>query len=213
MQNSHERIKRNKYSKYSTKINFFERLINLKMPDRLKDLPELVFKKIFRFSDIESQANLYKAYDTEKDKEILQIINGQKPQVISCWLCQISVFLENFFLNDGIHRLAEPASNYLRLEPKRGTMGFNMLYKLIADHPIYGRIYRQRNMKDPVEMTEPDELFLEFQNQLASVPSFDNFDDLLQHQQEHHIAGKNITGINSGFWDESESMKSKIILH
>ena len=181
------------------------------MLDRLKDLPELVFKKIFRFSDIETQSNLYKAYDTDEDREILQIIKGQKEQLISCWLCQISIFLEHFFQCDGNYMFAGPFSNYLRLEPKRGTMGFDMLYQLIADHPVYGRIYRQRNMKDPIEMAEPDKLFLEFQHRLASVPKFDNFDALQQHQHQYHFASENFTGINDGFWDELESLKSKSI--
>ena len=181
------------------------------MSDRLKDLPELIFKKIFRFSDVKTQANLYEAYNTEEDKEILEIIKRQKAQVIPCWLCQISVFLENFFQNDGIHRRAEPTSNFLKLEPKRGTMGFHMLYKLIAESPVYGRIYRLRNMKDPVEMVEPDKLFLEFQKQLASVPSFDNAIDLQRHQHDYHVKGQHDTGINGGFWDELESIKSESI--
>ena len=181
------------------------------MPDRLKDLPDLVFKKIFRFSDIKTQSNLYEAYDTDEDREILQVIKGQKAQLISCWLCQISIFLEHFFQSDGNYMFGGPFSNYLRLEPKRGTMGFDMLYMLIADHAVHGRIYRQRNMKDPIEMAEPDKLFLEFQDKLASVPKFANYDDLQQHQHQHHIAGQNITGINSGFWNEFESLKSKFI--
>ena len=181
------------------------------MSDRLKDLPEFIFKKIYRFSDIKTQSNLFKAYDTEGDREILEIIKRQKPQVISCWLCQISVFLKNFFQNDGIHRRAEPSSNFLKLEPKRGTTGFDILYKLIAESPVYGRIYRQRNLKDPVEMAEPDKLFLELQKQLASVPSFDNAIDLQRHQHDQHVKGQHDTGINDGFWDELESIKSKSI--
>ena len=193
------------------KLSKNERLIISKMSDRLKDLPPLIFKKIYRYSDIGTQSNLYKAYDNEEDKEVLKIIKGQKAQMISCWLCQISIFLENFFQNDGIHLLAEPTSNFLKLEPKRGTMGFDMLYKLIAESPVYGRIYRQRNMKDPVEMTEPDKLFLEFQKQLASVPQFDNVIDLQRHQHDQHVKNQHDTGINGGFWDEFEHLKSKLI--
>ena len=58
-------------------------MIISKMSDRLKDLPDLVFKKIFRFSDIKTQSNLYEAYDTDEDREILNIIKGQKAQAIS----------------------------------------------------------------------------------------------------------------------------------
>ena len=180
------------------------------MSDRLKDLPDLIFKKIYRYSDIETQSNLYRAYDNEKDQKVLEIIKGQKAQLISCWLCQIPIYLEYFFLNDGNHRHCKPMSNFLKLEPKRGTVGFDLLYKFIAESPVYGQVFRQRNMKDPAEMTEPDRLFIEFQKELASVPSFDNYDDLVQHQKQIHT-DQNFTGIDGGFWDEFESLKREFI--
>ena len=152
------------------------------------ELPSVARELVFRHTSIIDQRNIYRAYRSTPEFYAFNEIQKFK-QPFSCWMCQLSIFLEKFWnVMIGFNTDGEGGYEYsaLRCEPSHDTAAFNLLYKFqekshLKDVEVYSR--RDFTTEDA---KGADKVFDEFLEEIGDVFKAYNQNEMLEHMHFAH---------------------------
>lgn len=174
--------------------------------DWLIKVPEVIFEKIFRFSDLTNQKHLYQAYRESKQCDGMARVKCHKMEV-SCWICMTSIYFEMFWKTGG-STMSQNDDRFSKFknDPSLNSPGLLILYKYMGeDHQM--KYYGQRKLWSSKDMEGADRVFYEFQEKLQnSVFRAKDIISLKNHLDSEHRWDKYMP---KGFFDEYKRKISK----
>ena len=161
------------------------------MSDFFSNLPDLVFKKIYKNCDNVSKWNLSTVLKEDGCDQIIKRtgVHNHK-ETVFCFLCQTQFFWSEF------------ASGDIDLFTNRGTLGFHWRYKkdeAVARGHITTYNLRKNN---PEDMEEADLILKYTELRLQDVFKTNNMTELRQHIEIEHLRHNYLP---EDFWDDQET--------
>ena len=173
--------------------------------DRLLNLPEVVFSKIFRHLDLPAQRAVYRAYRENTDATGLEYVKAHKMSA-SCWICMVQIYHDMFCENGGYkHPLW---IDKFSKEPALNSEGFEILFKFAGEREA-NKYFVQRKLWDLKDMEHADSIFYKFQERIKRVFKARDTASLKAHLRNQHRADFYMP---KGFFKDLLDEKGQLIL-